>query len=302
MKIAIASCAKLKDIKPQPVWDDIRLAKPDVLLLLGDTVYMREEKNKTPEALRADLRARYAEQRSDPHFAALCKDINDRGKTLLAVYDDHDFLGNDRCGGDEPAALREAARDEFIHMFSPALTGSDVYRLVRSDLVDIIVLDARFYRKSPSVSKNDPDAMLGAQQWTWLEGAVASAAAPYLVVASSSNFHKLDLIRPDSWEKYPAAASRLRNLLNEARGKVMIVSGDIHENNMSDKNGIIEVVSSGVSRKNVITGNLPIPFIEKRLRNYGVLTFSPDSVRVELKGLKAKNRFDVMISRDRWRL
>ena len=40
MRIAFASCAKIQDRDEQPVWTAIRAAEPDVLLLLGDNVYV----------------------------------------------------------------------------------------------------------------------------------------------------------------------------------------------------------------------------------------------------------------------
>lgn len=40
MKVAFASCARIQDLALQPACDDIRECQPDVLLLLGDTVYL----------------------------------------------------------------------------------------------------------------------------------------------------------------------------------------------------------------------------------------------------------------------
>ena len=112
-----------------------------------------------------------------------------RGGQVLAIYDDHDFLGNNRYGGDHSAALRESACVEFIRAFAPPQTGQNVYHLRRVGPADIVVLDERFYRQAPSVSASDRDAVLGSAQWNWLEQVVAASDASYLVVASSTTPH-----------------------------------------------------------------------------------------------------------------
>jgi alkaline phosphatase D len=169
MKLAVASCAKLQSTNPQPVWSEIQAERPDVLLLLGDTVYLSHDRHDDPKALGAELRVLYGAQMAEPNFAHLLNDIRTRGGELLAIYDDHDFLGNNRYGGDHGAALRESARGEFIRAFAPPQTGSDVFYLRRVGPADIVILDERFYRQAPSVSSSDRDAVLGSAQWHWLE-------------------------------------------------------------------------------------------------------------------------------------
>ena len=122
MKIAVASCTKLQQINPQPVWSEIQIERPDVLLLTGDNVYLDHDNHKDPAKLREELQRLFAAQLAEPNFAALLADLRARGGTLLAIYDDHDFLGNNCYGGDHDPALREAARDEFIRAFAPVQT------------------------------------------------------------------------------------------------------------------------------------------------------------------------------------
>ena len=289
MKIAIASCAKIQDLAVQPAWDDIRARRPDVLLLLGDMVYLDRNDHDDPAALAAELRGLYQRQFAQPQFAALRADLQRRGGRLLAVYDDHDFVGDNRCGADAPPALREAARAEFVRAFAPPQTGDEVYAHVPLGLVDLVLLDARFHRQA-APRPADADAMLGAAQWAWLERTVADSRAPYLVVASSSTVHQFG---GDSWERHPAAFQRLRRLLRPRRG-ALVVSGDVHHNDAYDDSGVVEIVSSAVARIGSVFG--------AERRNWGLLHFGPDRLMVQLHSLKAPGRLAFELPLAHWAL
>ncbi|MFT3819928.1 MAG: alkaline phosphatase D family protein [Rubrivivax sp.] len=289
-KLAFASCARIQDLPRQPAWDEIRAEQPDALLLLGDNVYLDEDRHGSAEALAAELRERYRQQRAEPGFAALLADLRRRGKAVMAIYDDHDFLGDGRCGADHDGALREAARAELRHAFDPVTTGADVYRRQCFGLVDVIVLDARFYRRRPLPVDADPDAVLGAAQWQWFERQLQACTAPYLAVASSITLHHF---AGESWELYPGAFGRLRGLLQARRG-ALLLSGDVHRNAVYDDSGVIEIVSSAVARRGQVFGALR--------KNYGLLAFDARGVRVELRSLKVGSRFDFRIGLDDWRL
>ena len=290
MKLAVVSCAKLQQTNPQPVWAEIMAEVPDVLLLLGDNIYLDEDHHQDPAALAAELRARYRAQFAEPNFAALLSDLRARGGELLAIYDDHDFLGNDHYGGDLDPALGIEARKEFVRAFEPTRTGDDVYNIRRVGPADIIVLDARFYRSSPSLSSGDRDAVLGAKQWAWFEQAVAASSADYLVVGSSTTGHTWG---NESWEQYPLAFKRLRGLLGGRRG-ALLVTGDVHRNAVYDDSGIVEIVCSGVARDSIV--------FQRPRKNYAILTFGALDLRVELRSLKVGWRFDFRIPLADWQL
>ena len=54
-KIAIASCCKIQIQPVQPAWSRIKAENPDLLLLLGDNVYMKQTDGK--KAKRKALKA-----------------------------------------------------------------------------------------------------------------------------------------------------------------------------------------------------------------------------------------------------
>jgi hypothetical protein len=290
MKIVVASCSKIQSVNPQPAWLDILQEKPDLLLLIGDTVYLSHNHHTDPVALRTELQQLYKEQLSEPNFSNLLADIKQRDAKVLAIYDDHDFLGDNRYGGDQDPALREVARDELIKHFSPSQTGSDVYSFTKHGLIDVVVLDERFYRRSPSTSSASRDAILGTTQWTWLETIVATSTANYLLIASSTTVHTYG---NESWEQYPQAFNRLVNLLKGRRG-AFVVSGDVHRNAVYDDSGIIELVTSAVARKGLAFG--------AERKNYAILTFDDKKMHVDLKSLKIGWRFNFDIALSNWTL
>jgi phosphodiesterase/alkaline phosphatase D-like protein len=220
----------------------------------------------------------------------LLADLRSRGGHLVAIYDDHDFIGDNRSGGDCCEALRLAARAEFVDAFAPMTTGAEVYRIHHMGDVDLVVLDERFYRTSPATSANDRNAILGGAQWTWFEAVVAGFTATYLVVASSTNLHSF---ADRSWEQYPAAFGRMTACL---RGRVgaLVISGDAHRNAVYDESGVIKIVTSAVAQRSRVFGSLR--------RNYGVITFDPDSAHEELRSVKVGSRFDFVIPLSRWSL
>ncbi len=291
MKIAFGSCSKLQDTNPQPVWDEIRAEKPDALLLLGDNIYLDHNNHTVAADLSAELKGLYAAQSAEPSFAALRADMKARGKPVIAIYDDHDFLGNDRCGGESQQLLRVAARAELIAAFNPPRTGADVYSSQVLGPVRLIVLDTRYYRETVAASASDRSAILGAAQWTWLEAELGRNDTTFAVIGSSTTFHHH--AGTEAWEFYPAAFARLRDLL---RGRVgaLVLSGDIHHNALYDDSGVIEVVSSAVARRGVVFGG--------KRKNYGVLEFDAAGVKIDLRALKAGDRFRTQVMLGDWKL
>jgi len=290
MKLVAASCADISRVEEQPAWAEIQAERPDILLLLGDTVYLARDDHVDARALADELRSLYERQFAQPGFAALLADLRARGGELLAIYDDHDFLGDNRCAEAGEEGLRAAARAEFVRALAPRTTGAEVYGVRRCGPVDVVVLDTRFHRRPPPVSSADPDAILGAAQWRWFEGVVATSRADYLAVASSTTLHRYG---DSSWEDFPAAFDRMVALLSRRPG-ALVIAGDVHRNTAYDESGVIEVVTSGVAQRSARFGALR--------RNYGVFTFGPEALRVELRSRKVGSRFDFRIPLADWTL
>ena len=76
-RIALGSCARQKE--PQPIWDSVVKARPDLFLFLGDNIYGDSRDMDV-------LRAKYAQLAEKPGFQKLRAAC-----PILAVWDDHDY-------------------------------------------------------------------------------------------------------------------------------------------------------------------------------------------------------------------
>lgn len=288
-KIAFTSCAKIQAVKNQKVWDEVAEHEPDALLLLGDNVYMKREDHDEPAALAEDLDKRWRKQLAEPHFAALLVGLRARGAAVLATWDDHDSFGDDRYGADLDARLAAAAREVFLRRAPVSKTSPLIY--CRADVGDacILMLDARSFRSAKDAA-NDRDGMLGDAQWRWLEAHLASDRPRYTLVCNGSPLHDY---RSEGWLEWPAARARMCELLRDQPG-VLFLAGDVHDNEIGEADGVIEVISSAVARVGKI--------LRWKLANYGVLELRADGVQVTLRGRQKKQRRDAFIPLADWRV
>ena len=238
-RIAAGSCARQD--RPQPLWEAVATFRPDVLLMLGDTIYGDTEDMDL-------LREKYAKLAAQPGFAALRRTV-----PIVAVWDDHDYGAND--AGREYPRKRES-QQVFCDFFgiaadAPLRTQAGIYRAVTvgppGRRVQFICLDTRYHRSSlheipraervkgqgPYRPTVDPDAtMLGAEQWAWLERALREPAEVRIVLSS------IQVVAEDHqwerWGNFPAERARLLRTIRAAGAAgVIIVSGDRHSGEIS---------------------------------------------------------------------
>lgn len=153
MKIAFTACMDAERMREQPVWDRIRGEQPDVLMLLGDQVYMdwgdlgasgwrtaiRREPVKGLEAFAVELHRRYALQWEVASFRALVTGFAGRAdpSRLLVTWDDHDYAWNNSLGFDGedeklyrhgvPPKVKAVSRrlfDQFLQQLRGAAAGA----------------------------------------------------------------------------------------------------------------------------------------------------------------------------------
>ncbi|WGG52646.1 alkaline phosphatase D family protein [Rugamonas sp. DEMB1] len=224
-----------------------------------------------------------------PTSKSLLSDIRDRNAKLLAVYDDHDFLGNNRYGGDSSPALRDAARAAFVHAFGADVDGANIYRKLSAGPADIFLLDERYYRTEPAISAHDRDAILGAQQWDWLEK-VGGLARQF---CRGGIEHHLPPLRR---RELGTISDRLRAHARPAAGPAR---GDDRLGRRAPQRAVRRQRRDrgGQFRR----GARGLVFGAPR-KNYGILTFTEASVNIELRGLKAGDRYNATIARSNWRL
>lgn len=299
MRVAFASCAKIQDRDEQPVWTAIRAAEPDVLLLLGDNVYAGGNPE-TPGELRRKLNKRYDAQLTEPHFAALLAYMRSGKRKVAAIWDDHDFAGDDSYGLGLTDAMRRTAR-EIFHVRLSALTNSngasndpqrEVYHRFVHEHATFLMLDTRFHRQPPAdPPSTDVDAMLGREQRIWLERCLEEVQTAYTVVCSGTPLNQHQGAQTEHWTQYPAARDWLVQRLRHRRGAIFL-AGDIHRNAFSDADGVLEAISSGVGRHSRFAGRV--------LANYGLIDLDPFVAQIHLRGNRPGDEQTRRIERANW--
>jgi alkaline phosphatase D len=250
-RIAFGSCASQE--RPQPIWDAVVAAKPDLFVFLGDNIYADTD---IPEV----HKAKYAQLAAMPGYQKLLKTC-----PTIATWDDHDYGQND-AGADFPGKV--ASQKLFLEFFkdppdSPRRKRAGVYGAwafgPEGKRVQIILLDTRYFRsplkkagKNAYAPNTDPSVtMLGEAQWKWLEEQLKTPADLRLigssiqVIAEDHQFEK--------WMNFPKERDRLYKVLRDTKANgVVILSGDRHLGELSQMDAglgypLFDLTSSGLN-------------------------------------------------------
>ncbi|MGV3723853.1 MAG: alkaline phosphatase D family protein [Actinomycetota bacterium] len=235
-RFAFGSCAKQD--QPQPIWDAIVEARPQLFAMIGDNIY-------ADTADMAVMWRKYQLLGAQPGFQKLKATC-----PVVATWDDHDYGLND--GGVEFAQKRES-QQLFLDFFgvpnsSPRRQQEGVYHAETygpaGRRTQLILLDTRYFRTPlqkgfvkgevgegrRGIYAPDPDpqaTILGEAQWKWLE-AQLRVPADLRILASSVQ------VIPEEhgweyWANFPADRARLFRLIRKTRAEgVVIISGDRH--------------------------------------------------------------------------
>lgn len=265
-RIAFGSCAD--QAKPCPVWGTLADYQPDLLLLLGDTVYADIENGRVIESSPEKIAAAYDRLASQADFARLRK-----SSRLMAIWDDHDYGKND--SGSE--WKHKEASTKIFHDFlgtpqdSPRRSQAGVYHAEMfgpaEKRVQVIMLDTRYFRSQleqsdqslpgfrarPYVPQTGPDAtLLGETQWKWLEEQLRKPAALRILASSIqviSDEHPFEM-----WANFPDERNRLYQLIRDTQANgVVFISGDRHLGDISLDNTAVgyplfDVTASGLNQ------------------------------------------------------
>ncbi len=240
-KIAFGSCADQN--KPCPIWKTIADAKPELLLLLGDTMYADIEDGKLKAASPEKIVRSYAELAKLEDWKAL------RAQTpMLGTWDDHDYGHNDAGGEWEHKVAAQKAFHDFFETpaDSPRRTQKGVYHAdifgPEGKRVQVILLDGRYFRSLlkradkplpgtrivPYIPITDDGAtMLGDEQWKWLEAELKKPAEVRLICSG------IQVVNDDhpfeKWGNLPKERRKLLDLIKSTGANgVVLLSGDRH--------------------------------------------------------------------------
>lgn len=265
-RIAFGSCADQN--KPCPIWDKLVEAKPELTLMLGDTIYadIEDGRLKKPDVAKI--------QKSWDELAKLESWKKLRASSyLLATWDDHDYGLNDAGVEWEH---KDAAQKIFHDFFgtpadSPRRKMKGVYHAEtfgpEGKRVQVILLDTRYFRTAlkkgdrplpgtrivPYLPETAADAtMLGADQWKWLEEQLKKPAEVRILCSS------IQLVSDDhpfeKWANMPNERKKLYDLIRTTGANgVLVVSGDRHlgEISLDEKSvgyPLYDATSSGLNQ------------------------------------------------------
>lgn len=267
MRIAFASCFDALSDGQQKVWGKVLAEKPDLLILLGDTIYMDffpalgRPRKWSDEKFAAEMHRRYRAQWGVASFRSLLAEVPE----VCAIWDDHDFAWNNSRGAGvsgkdfvprERRLISRALYRQFLGALRtrpvipayPALPPLDVLK-AEADIgiqesrdfgdVRVIMLDGRTFREKPGDGKT---SLLGEAQRSWLSAQIANWPGLCVVCSGSTLYGS-----KESWDNYLDYAW----LDGLAVGKFVVLSGDVHENvfrRHKGARGIVEVTSSGAAR------------------------------------------------------
>jgi alkaline phosphatase D len=253
--------------KPCPAWDAIFKQNPELLILLGDTIYADLDKSR--KVTTQVIKDQYDKLDAVPAFKKLKETV-----PLMGVWDDHDYGKND-AGADFP--LKDESQQVLLDFYgvpkdSPRRTQKGVYHSAvfgpEGKRVQVILLDGRYFltgttkgkydtklRTTPYIPNSDPAAtFLGDEQWAWLKDQLKVPAEVRLI---GSGIQVLAEDHPwEKWANLPKEREKLYALLKETQANgVVILSGDRHLAELSlDTKAIgyplYDITSSGFNQGN----------------------------------------------------
>jgi phosphodiesterase/alkaline phosphatase D-like protein len=263
VRFVLGSCANSTIQKRVDTFDAIAREQPDFAILCGDngSYYYNGNLSATSEPYtggsdfpddddrhRVDdwdsvplMLKRQLKARNHPQF------VNVAGKVpLFTTWDDHD------CGYNNVSAALNAKFPNWVGMHKAASVyramwthgyrnPDDLYYHFRWGPVHVFMTDGRFYR--------DSGAVLGRDQLDCLIADLEASEAPLKIVVSGN------VVLHDHKEFLPAAEKDrlLEELRRPERGRVLLLSGDVHfsECNYDDAEGrvLVEVTSSPLQLK-----------------------------------------------------
>ena len=233
-RAVVGSCAFINDsIYDRPgksyggeynVFESIVDAEPDMMLWLGDNVYLRE----------VDLQSysgylyRYTHTRSIPEMQRLLMACPN-----YAIWDDHDFGPND---ADMSWIHRDWAQDAFKTFWANpsygAPSGADnVGTAFRYNDIEFFLLDNRSHRIHPNNRTQEIQA-LGEEQIDWLIAAMNKSYAPFKMVALGGQFLN-DVAKHENMANFAERQEIIDRIEEEHIHGVIFLTGDRHCTDMS---------------------------------------------------------------------
>lgn len=307
VKIALGSCVYLDDPVTDPpggplggdygIFEQIAQTQPQLMLWLGDNVYLRPADFYS----RAAISRRYRQLRRLPELQNLL-----HSTAHYAIWDDHDYGDND---SDRSYRLRPDSLDMFRQYWANPAYGTPEQagvfsRFIWSD-VEFFLTDNRYYR-APNKLQDPNKAFFGPGQLQWLKDSLSASTATFKLVAIGNQV--LNLQTPtENYYSYQGEYREFLDWLAKSRiPGVVIISGDRHHSEFLklSRPGTYPLYEWTVSP---LTSKAYPPFEPEQVlparepgsllseRNFGLIEVSGPakarSLRLELRDAKGQSRW-----------
>ncbi len=235
MTIALGSCVFVNDsIYDRPgnpygggydIFTALYEAKPDLMLWLGDNIYLRE----ADWYSRTGINYRYTHTRSLPEMQPLLANTSN-----YAIWDDHDYGPNN---SDKSYGRKEEAEEIFKNFWGNPTYGLDELGGITTTFewgdAQFFLMDNRYHR-SPNDKQTATRTILGKTQLNWLIDALISSSATFKFVCIGGQI----LNDVSEFENYANIAPEerielLQTIVKEEIQNVIFLSGDRHHSELS---------------------------------------------------------------------
>ncbi|MGB0425227.1 MAG: alkaline phosphatase D family protein, partial [Flavobacteriales bacterium] len=210
------------------IFDIMAEKDPDLMLWLGDNIYLREVDYTTLSG----FFHRYTHTRSQPELQNLLQACPN-----YAIWDDHDYGPND---GNRSYIHKDWALKSFELFWGnpsyglPDANGGITTQFAFND-IDFFLLDNRYFRSNHTV-KQDQQGIFGEEQVDWLIEALKFSKSPFKIVASGGQF----LSSFAEYENHALYAEERKNLIKRIEKEgitgVIFLTGDRHSTELSVMN------------------------------------------------------------------
>lgn len=293
--LALGSCAYINEpVFDRPgkaygsgygIFDAIADKKPDLMLWLGDNIYLRE-----PDwGSRTGYLHRYTQSRSTPELQRLL-----RTTKHYAIWDDHDFGPNDADGSFINSGLAREMFDLFWPNPTNGAPGVEGITTAFSHVdIDFFLMDDRTFRIPGDVKSSTPQ-LFGDAQLDWLIRALKYSDAPFKLVAVGSQV----LNTANVYENYstmPAERGELlRRIDEEGITGVIFLTGDRHFTELStltlgDGRPIHDLTVSP------LTSGTHTPHEDNTLRVSGTLVYEHNFGTLSFSGKKGERVMTIRV-------
>ena len=274
-KLAITS--GMKHLDDQSSWITLQNQKPDLHLIIGNSIYPKKSDTNT-------IWQHHLKYRQSKQFAKVLKNI-----PTYAVWDSNDFgpkLADTNFKG------KQKALSTFTQIFANPYAGTTktpgLFHTFDYGDIQFFMLDTRYHRTSSKIKNK---RILGDDQFNWLISELKKSKAKFKIIAMGS---ALKANKKDGWALYRSQRKKLfHQIMTNKISGVIFISGntktsDIQTHRTPNGYKLTEVISSGITRskqksfatiqfdtnKNNPTATIKLHFANKRLNQETTLILS----------------------------